>query len=432
MKIGAIIKREYLTHVKKRSFIIGTILGPIIMAALMVLPSLLMLHSDEFASKKTIVVLDETGLFTGKFEDTDSHIFVYRDTASLDELKDLVDKEIFDAVVYVPATTQSVPVNAKIYSKDYVPTTISSHVKTMMKKEVEHQKLLAMNIDPEVIKSIDTNINVATVMINKDEEHESFFGLMAAIGIILGLIIYFAILLFGQKVMRGVVEERNNRIVEVLVSSVRPFDLMMGKIVGIALVGLTQFVLWIVLTLLLYFVFAMTTLPTTQLVDGAAVEQVVADASTQQAISSVSEIISSIDFGTIIFAFIAFFIGGYFLYASLFAAVGSFSDSESDNQQFVVIVTAPLILSMLLFSVITAAPDSSMSLWFSMIPFTSPIAMLIRVPFGVPIWQIVVSLLILYGSFFLFTWISAKIYRTGILMYGKKMTWKELWKWIRQ
>ena len=253
--LSIIIKREYLTRVKKRSFLILTFLGPLFFAALMIAPSLLMIESEKMESKKNIAVLDESGIFDGKIENTDANTFLYLDNENVDSLKNLVFEGIYDAVLYIPSTELNIPVNAKLYSNKQIPITLSSHIEREMKQVVEHQKLLASGIDPALVKASQTSINVATIRMDEENgEKTSYAELEYIIGFVLAIIIYFAVFLFSNQVLRGVIEEKTNRIIEVIISSVKPFELMMGKIVGIALVGLTQFLLWIILTLGIYLV----------------------------------------------------------------------------------------------------------------------------------------------------------------------------------
>lgn len=435
-KLDIIIKREYLTRVRKRSFLILTFLGPIFFAALMIAPSLLMLKSDGLDDKKAIAVLDETGWFIGRFENTDVNTFVYQD-GDLDSLKNLVFEDIYDAILYIPLTSLNIPVNAKIYSDKQIPMTLSTHIKNAMKQEVEHQKLLASGIDPDIVKSASTNINVSTIRIDsKDEEKTSYAELEYVIGLLLSLTIYFVIFLFSNQVLRGIIEEKSNRIIEVIISSIKPFELMMGKIIGIALVGLTQFLLWIVLTFVIYLVangiiLGPEILSPSGTVMAEQISQITENSTEQDMMLEAVNMIQSINFSVILSSFLFYFIFGFFLYAAIFAAVGGLVDNETDSNQFVTIVSIPLLLSIVCAPTLINNPDSSLSLWLSMIPFTSPVAMMIRIPFGIPYWQIGVSLLILVIAFVLVTWIAAKIYRTGILMYGKKPTLREIWKWLK-
>ena len=436
MKIGIIIEREYLTRVKKRSFLLITLLAPLFFAALMFLPAILMLNSEKFDEKKTIVVCDESTLFIGKFKDTDVNTFMYVDD-DIATAKNLVREGVYDAVLYIPGTSLNLPVNAEMYSMKQIPMTLTDNINSTMKTVIEHKKLLAAGIDPEIVKASNTSIYIQTIRMSEDEnvEKKSYSEFEFLLGIILAMVIYFVIFIFGSQVMRGVIEEKTNRIIEVIVSSVKPFELMMGKIIGIALVGLTQFLLWGVLTLGIYFavsaflpsqeVFSTGTVMTEQIMETSA------NTSGQDTLTQAFDIIHSINFKTVLWCFLFYFIGGYFLYSAMFAAIGAAVDNETDTQQFVTPISLLLVIPMVCSTIIANAPDSSISIWLSMIPFTSPVAMMLRIPFGVPIWQVVTSVALLFATFILFTWLASKVYRTGILMYGKKVSWKEIFKWIK-
>ena len=436
MKIGIIIKREYLTRVKKRSFIILTFLAPLFFAALMFLPAILMLNSEKFDQKKTIAVCDESTLFTGKFDNTDINTFIYIDT-DINDAKTLVRSGVYDGVLYIPGTELNLPVNAEIYSIKQLPMTLTEYISSTMQTVLEHKKLLASGIDPDIVKAAHTNIHVQSIRMSKDEdvEKKSFSEFEFFLGLALAMVIYFVIFIFGGQVMRGVIEEKTNRIIEVIVSSVKPFELMMGKIIGIALVGLTQFLLWGILTLGIYGIVS-TFLPTPDVFSTGSVmsEQIMETVETSEAqvfANEVFDVIHSINFKAILWCFLFYFIGGYFLYSAMFAAIGAAVDNETDTQQFATPISLLLIIPMVCSTVIANAPDSSLSIWLSMIPFTSPVAMMLRIPFGVPIWQVVTSVALLFATFIVFTWLAGKVYRTGILMYGKKVSWKEIFKWIK-
>ena len=436
MKIGIIIQREYLTRVKKRSFIIITFLTPLFFAALMFLPALLMQNSEKFDEKRTFAVCDESTIFTNRFENTDFNTFIYIDN-DIDDAKNLVREGVYDGVLYIPGTMLNLPTNAEIYSKKQIPMSVTAHIKSTMKQVLEHQKLLASGIDPDIVKASATTINLQTIRMSEDEgnDKKSYGELEFLLGMFLCVIIYFVILLFGQQVMRGVIEEKSNRIIEVIVSSVKPFELMMGKIIGIALVGLTQFLLWAVLTIGISTV-ASTFLPTqdvfsTGTVMSEQIADVQANTMNNESLQKVFEVVNSINFHDILWCFLLYFIGGYFLYSAMFAAIGAAVDNDTDTQQLVMPITLLLIIPMICSGLIANAPDSSLSIWMSMIPFTSPAAMMLRIPYGVPIWQIAVSVALLYITFIVFTWLASKVYRTGILMYGKKVSWKEIFKWIK-
>ena len=435
--LSIIIKREYLTRVKKRSFLILTFLGPLFFAALMIAPSLLMIESEKMESKKNIAVLDESGIFDGKIENTDANTFLYLDNENVDSLKNLVFEGIYDAVLYIPATELNIPVNAKLYSNKQIPMTLSSHIEREMKQVVEHQKLLASGIDPALVKASQTSINVATIRMDEENgEKTSYAELEYIIGLVLAIIIYFAVFLFSNQVLRGVIEEKTNRIIEVIISSVKPFELMMGKIVGIALVGLTQFLLWIILTLGIYLVSSTLILgPEIMSPSGTVmteqISQITETTQGQDIMLEAVNMVQSINFSAILWSFLFYFVFGYLLYAAMFAAIGGMVDNETDSNQFSTVVSIPLIIALVCATAMINNPDSSLGIWLSMIPFTSPISMMIRIPFGVPYWQVIVSLLILIITFIIITWIASKIYRTGILMYGKKPSLKEIWKWMK-
>jgi ABC-2 type transport system permease protein len=433
-KTFLILKREYITRVKKPSFIIMTFLGPLLMAALMVVPIFLATMSD--SGIKKIAVLDETEWFAGKFENDNDFQFEYVDK-QLDSVKSSVLKGDYDAFVYIPKPELNIPVNAMLFSSKQASLSMKSYIRNTIKTEVENRKLIASGIDPEVIKSSKTNINIQTIRLEENgEESKSYTEVDVALGLISSILIYFFIFMFGAQVMRGVIEEKTSRIIEVIVSSVKPFQLMMGKIVGIALVGLTQFLLWVLLTLGIYTIVSAIFGPeaVNQIQTGNGMMGQIPNSSQlagNQQVSEIFDIIRSIDFGVIIFSFVVYFIAGYLLYAALFAAIGSAVDNEADTQQFMLPVSAPLILGMVLSNFVVNNPDGRIAFWLSMFPLTSPVIMMVRIPFGVPYWQIGLSMGILVLGFLFTTWLAAKIYRTGILMYGKKISYKELWKWLK-
>ena len=433
-KIGLIIKREYMTRVRKRSFLILTFLGPILMAAIYIIPIMLALNASN--ENMRIAVVDESHWFEDRFTGTKEHTFVNMPNQSIDSVKELVKSGIFDMAVYVPPTQLNIPSNAVVYSIRQVPMEVENYISNVMKKEIEDQKLMAKGVDPEIVSAVKTDVNLQIMrMDNKGNEKETFTKVQFALGIGLSMLVYMFIIFFGGQVMQGVSEEKTNRIIEVIISSVKPFQLMMGKIIGVSLVALTQFVLWILLTGALYLGFsAFMGLSSPEILSsGTVMSQQISsnDIMNNEAVQNIIQIAHSIDFGTIIGCFLIFFILGYLLYATLYAAIGSLVDNNTDSQQFTLPVTVPLIVAIISSFYIVNNPDSSLSVWLSMIPFTSPISMMVRIPFGVPIWQIVLSVVILAGTFVAMTWFAAKIYRTGILMYGKKLSYKEIFKWLK-
>jgi ABC-2 type transport system permease protein len=443
-KIWLVIQREYLTRVRKRSFIVMTILGPILMASAFVVPMYLATLTE--GETKVVSVLDETGWFYDKFADTDDINFQYT-VKSLDEAKfDMVEKDEF-ALLYIPRRELTIPTSAILYSQKQPGIDMKSYIRNVMSKEVELQKL-RINLDemelsekdhdramklPELIK---TNIKLSTMKIDETGgEEETFTEIMMAVAFVSGMIIYMFIFIFGAQVLRGVMEEKTSRIIEVMASSVKPFQLMMGKIFGIAMVGLTQFLLWVVLTFTIVSIFQISFAdqmpqPDVRMAITQPGMEAAGDQLDNTQITRVFEIIDSIQYEVILLSFLFFFLGGYLLYAALFAAIGSAVDSESDTQQFMLPVTLPLFLGFIVANIAVYDPDGKIALWFSMIPFTSPVVMMARIPFGVPIEQIWISAIFLIIGFIFTTWLAARIYRTGILMYGKKVSYKELWKWI--
>jgi ABC-2 type transport system permease protein len=451
-KIFLIIRREYLTRVRKRSFIVMTILGPLLMAATIVIPIYLATRTNE---KKTVSVLDESGIFYDKFKDSEELKFHYI-VSDLATAKANFSKSNDHALLFIPKPDVSLPTNAILYSEKSVNINVTSYIRNVMSRQIEELKLQArlselqtdkkepVAVD-DLLRSIKTSVDINTMKIGEDgQESKSYTELNMILGMFAGILIYFFIFMFGAQVMRGVIEEKTSRIVEVIISSVKPFQLMMGKIVGVGLVGLTQFLLWVVLTFLIVTIVTSTISPgdskksvTEQMMmqkqgmNPAVSEAVSSQKDSGEGMNAVMEAINSVDFPLMIGTFIFFFIVGYLLYAALFAAIGGAVDSEADTQQFMFPITIPLILSIVMAQYIIRDPDGPVAFWFSIFPLTSPVIMMIRIPFGVPYFQVVLSMVLLLLGFLGTTWLAAKIYRTGILMYGKKISYKELWKWIR-
>ncbi len=439
-KIRIIIAREYLTRIKKKSFIIMTILGPILMAALFIVPIWISTMGDD--EDKLIAVVDSSKLFSDLLPETEKLHFIYLDNTSLSTAEKDIAKNNYYAVLYIPPTILSVPV-VNLSSPKQPSLTVRMHIISSLKSQIESFKLIKNNIEPSVIQSVKTDVKVSVVKLNDNGTREAKSSdLQMILGFIGGLLIYMFIFMYGSQVMRGVIEEKTNRIVEVIVSSVKPFQLMMGKIIGIAMVGLTQFVLWAVLT------FSIVSVASSFMIkDKHAFEKQVQAVSVmdknqapsenqKNAISmdEISDIFNSlqwIDFGVMIFSFLFYFIFGYLMYAALFAAIGGAVDNEADTQQFMLPITIPLILSIVLISNITTNPEGPIAFWFSIIPLTSPVVMMMRIPFGVPWSEFTLSAVILVLTFIFTTWLAGKIYKTGILLYGKKVSYKDLYKWIR-
>lgn len=433
-KIFLIIQREYTTRVKKKSFIVMTIVGPILMAAMIILPAFLANWSE--ATEKRIAVLDETGWFFEKFKNEDNIKFYYV-FGELEAEKTEALNTKGDLLLYIPRPELNIPVNAELFSTKQPGLNVTSYIKSIMKQIVENKKLLASGIDPEIIKSAKVEINLINIKVDEGGiEKKSNTEVEVGLSVFAGIMIYFFIFMFGAQVLKGVIEEKSNRIVEVIISSVKPFQLMMGKIIGIALVGLTQFLLWIIFTLIIVgivqLVFMSNSSSAMEMMGNQSelMSQLNTGGSQMDPMLMVTETLGSINFTTMVFSFIFYFLGGYLMYASLFAAIGGAVDNDADTQQFMLPVSIPLILAVAMSGVIINQPDSSLAFWMSMIPFTSPITMMMRIPFGVPGWEIALSMGLLIAGFILSTWIAGKIYRTGILMYGKKISYATIWKWL--
>jgi ABC-2 type transport system permease protein len=443
-KIFLIVQREYLTRVRKKSFLVMTILGPILFAAFMVVPAWLATMQD--TEVRTIAVVDSTNIFYKTLPETEYIKFAYPEGVDLKELQKNFDQSIYSAILFIPYNVLASNTTI-LYSTKQPSLTVTMHIKNSIEKEIERQKLKANNIEnlDAILKSVKTDINLRSVTWNDEgKEKESNTGLAMGIGYGSGMLIYFFIFMFGAQVMRGVIEEKTSRIVEVIVSSVKPFQLMMGKIIGVGLVGLTQFVLWILLTVLFVggvqrVLFPeLSKTPTEQALSQDLMKsqpvnpaEISYSEPQPQILEEVFSSLGNVNFGLILGMFLFYFIGGYLLYASFFAIIGSAVDNEADTQQFMLPVTLPLIVAIFVMINTINNPEGSVAFWFSMIPLTSPIVMMVRIPFHPAAWEIALSAVILILTFIGSTWMAGKIYRTGILMYGKKVSYKELWKWLR-
>jgi ABC-2 type transport system permease protein len=444
-KVSVIIKREYVTRVRKKSFIIMTLLAPVLMASLFVLPALVMLNGDK-DFKKIAIVEDGSDQLHKFIPDTKDADFEYLPGAKINDLIKTFDKAGYYGVLYISA---AVPNSPKLYSKKQPPIGLLDHISNSLEKELEKEKLLGYNIQnlDSILTQIRTKVTTSTTLVDEaGQTTETSTGISMALAYIGGFLMYMLVFMFGAQVMRGVIEEKTSRVVEVIVSSVKPVQLMMGKIVGIALVGLTQFMIWVILTIGIVGVVKATILKKTDATE--ITQNLPRDLMSQNDVNTAKSQTASVspelaefnklfdnamnqDWLLIITSFIFYFITGYLLYASIFAAIGSAVDNETETQQFMLPVTIPIILGLMVAMGTMQNPESSLSFWFSLIPLTSPIVMMARIPFGVPGWQIAVSMGLMVVTFMAFVWMAAKVYRTGILMYGKKSSWKEIWKWLR-
>lgn len=426
-KILLIIQREYLTRVRKKSFLIMTLIGPLLMAAMMIVPVWLATMDEE---SKTVIVIDESGLINGNLNKSGDVNFIFVSN-SLEEGKGAISDNKFDGLLYIPKLDINNPGGIKYYSNSNPGLEFKMNVQNKIAGVIEQKRFEASNIDKELLEKMKVKISIDTFKLSDKYESSSSAEAATIVGFVSGFLIYMFIFIYGVQVMRGVLEEKTNRIVEVMISSVKPFQLMMGKIVGISAVGLTQFLLWIVLSGAIGSVVG-TTYQVDRFSNDKIKETLTQTTDVKQAMemNKIMSAIDSINFPLIVGSFLFFFLGGYLLYGALFAAIGSAVDSETDTQQFMLPITIPLILSFIVAQNIMKSPDSAMSFWFSIIPFTSPISMMIRLPFGVPTWELVLSMSLLVLGFIGTTWVAARIYRVGILMYGKKTSYKELSKWL--
>ena len=447
-KISVIIKREYITRVRKKSFIIMTILAPLLMAGLFVIVPVMMMN-QKGELKKIAVVEDNSDLFKGVIKNTKDAEFVYLENTKVDDLKKTFVKDGYYGILYISQELINTPNAVYLISTKQPAIGLLQYIEGSLKKEIERQKLLSYKINnlDEIMKNIQTDVTVQTKKLDEaGVETGTSTGIAMALAYLNAFIMYMLVFIFGAQVMRGVIEEKTSRVVEVIISSVKPVQLMMGKIIGIALVGLTQFMIWIFLTIAAVTVLKTTVLSktnTTEISQSTSQNLMSAD---QQAsgpgktttispefaeFSKMFDNVTNQPWGRIIICFVFYFITGYLLYASVFAAIGSAVDNETETQQFMLPVTIPIIFGLMVAMGTMQNPESPVSFWFSLIPLTSPIVMMARIPFGVPDWQIALSMALMVLTFGAFVWMAAKVYRTGILMYGKKTSWKEMWKWLR-
>lgn len=432
-KVFLIIEREYLSRVKKKSFLILTFLVPSLFIAMYA--AVFFIYKSEGESKKEFLVLDESGLFKNEFKNSETTTFKYAD-GDYASNKSKIKNEKDLLLLYIPKDYASSN-DIEILSAKKPGFSLLNDVEKQMENIIQNKKLIAAGIDTAVLKNSKTQININAKQLTDEGEKDSNIGATYVVGFISSFLIYLSLFIYGAQVMRGVIEEKTNRIVEVIVSSVKPFQLMLGKILGIGAVGLTQFLLWIILSSTISIAAGKFLTPDQQTVTTEKIDTKASTTDTNPNKTQESPAIkfinaaSTINFPYIIGSFLFYFIGGYLIYSALFAAVGSAVDNETETQQFMFPITLPLIFTFIVgMNVIINNPDGPLAFWLSMIPLTSPIAMMIRIPFGVPAWELILSIVLLIAGFVFTTWIASRIYRVGILMYGKKVTYKELAKWF--
>ncbi len=456
-KIGIIISREYSKRVRKKSFILGTILVPILFAALIIVPALIAVWSENSGKNQHIAVADASGVIAQELKDTANISYSVIDLGEAENVKeDIQNDGAYYALLQISQLDSNNNASLSMYSKEQINMNTQMTVKGQVNDILRLKKLKSYNIpELEVIMDNITNdskIKTYKVDDSAKEEKETSVVAYMGIGYISSFMIYMFIFMFGSMVMRGVIEEKNNRIVEIIISSVKPVQLMIGKIVGIALVALTQFAVWIILTVLIVTGASIATgankltdtkqITAIQNTPGAAAAVQMAgeatdlsvDADDEDIVNEFQVILNSLtdmNLVGIVATFLIYFIFGYLLYAGMFAAIGSCVDNEADTQQLMLPVTAPLIIGLFIMLNAFQNPNSAVAVWGSIIPFTSPMVMVARFAYGVPAWQYILSVSLLVLTFLAMAWLSAKIYRIGILSYGKKASWKEIFKWLK-
>lgn len=432
-KTWLIIKREYLTRVKKKSFIILTLLIPFIILAFFAVE--IFLISGGSKEKQKIAVVDESGYFIHKIQDGNSMSFIYLTNQDPDSLRNQYVQEGYTGFLFIPKIDLANPTGFTYYGKNQLGLDAYSYITDHLESVIEDQRMIRAGIDKSKLDAIKVDVSLLQPGsgTGSGKSNEGNTLVSTAIGYISGILIYFILFFFGMMVMRGVMEEKTNRIAEVVISSVRPFQLMIGKIVGIAAVGLTQFLIWIAMGIVAFGVLA-------SLAPGMAhhagdLQQMQMNSGGNQAMAlamqKASFVLDALPVAKIIFCFIFYFLGGYLMYAALFAAVGSVVDQDmADSQQLTLPVTLPILLSFFIMFNAIQQPNSPLAVGASLFPLSSPLVMMARIPFGVPWWQLALSMIFLVAGFLATTWVAAKIYRTGILLYGKKVTLKEMGKWL--
>lgn len=430
--ISLIIKREFIAKVRNRSFIVMTFLSPMLFVGIAVFVGYL---SSMKADVKVIAIHDETGIFINEFKSSDEYKYLNLSNTAVSTIKDSLINESYEGLIYIPKVNQAKALENKVQyiSNDSPSITFIEDVESIIAKKITNENFQQAKLDTLAIQKAEATVNIDLKKATGEESVKGLNEIKIAIGGAFGYLIMMFIVIYGNMVMRSVIEEKTNRIVEIIISSVKPFQLMMGKIIGTSLAGILQFLIWTLIGLSLMFAaslfFGVNIGPTSR------IPPEIMDSAQQEFAGTAQMYIKelwNLPIATILISFVVYFIGGYFLYSSFYASIGAAVDNETDSQQFLLPIIMPLILGVYIgFFTVMNDPNGTIATVFSMIPLTSPIVMLMRIPFGVPWWQIAISVTILFGTFFFVVWFAAKIYRVGILMYGKKPTWKELYKWLK-
>lgn len=427
--LSLIIRREYIARVRNKSFLVMTFLSPLILVGMIFLISYLtQLNGDD---KRSVVVVDESGKFETVFYNTDQTTYINLSDQGLEIAKEIAQKEGYYGLIYI---SKEVGNEITFYGDETPSFNYVGDIEERIEKRLTDDKLIAQGIDPNTLENAKSSVDLAIENFSGETSSKMSNWVKAAFGGGAGYLLMMFIIIYGNMVMRSVIEEKTNRIIEVIISSVKPFQLMMGKILGTTLAGVTQFAIWVfvggILLVVLGAVFGLDA-------TGAAGASPVGSQAQQIAedpnmIIQILEEVKKLPLGMLVAGFFVYFVGGYFLYSSIYAAIGAAVDNETDTQQFMLPIIMPLMLAIYVgFFAVVDNPHGTVATIFSLIPLTSPIVMLMRIPFDVPTWQLAISVILLIGSFIITVWFGAKIYRVGILMYGKKPTYKELFKWLR-
>jgi ABC-2 type transport system permease protein len=436
-KIGLVIKREFDSRVKKKSFLLATILVPLLFPAIIGGMIYFAMEESKNAEQQNVYVLDESGLFN--FENDKKYSFE-KLNVSLEEAKTIFTESEAYGLLYFPTFDLANPQGITMYAKKNPSLQASSYFEKQIESQIRDEKLKKSGIAEEELEALKTNISLSTINVSDTgEEKASSAGVAYGIAYAFSFLVYMFILLYGSQIMQGVIEEKSSKIVEIIVSSIKPFQLMIGKVVGVASVGLLQLVIWVVLIFVLSSaVFTMFDLnPADMQAAQESMSGMNGNTETQAMMqnSKVGEILNivyDIPYAYYVSVFAFFFISGYLLYGALFAAVGSAVDNISDAQQFTLPITMPMIVGFLgTFVFVLPEPDGNVSFWLSIIPFTSPVAMMARVAFGVPAWELALSMGLMVVGFIFTIWMAGRIYRIGILMHGTKVNYKTLLKWLK-
>ena len=426
-----IIKREFISKVRNKSFIVMTFLSPLLVVAIGVIIAYL---SGMKSDTKTIAIHDQSGLFVNEFKSDSDYKYVDLSSVDMQILRDSVTAKSYEGIIFIPKDTNLKDLQNSIeyISNESPATSYVNSVEDKIEQKLTNANLKADGLDTEVISKAQAKVSLNLVKATGGESVKGLNEIKVAIGAAFGYLIMMFIIIYGNMVMRSVIEEKTNRIVEIIISSVKPFQLMMGKIIGTSMAGVLQFIIWAVIGIILLFGVSIFFDVDMRGNAGASPEMMAAAQAEAGKLQLYIAELWNLPIASILIGFLVYFIGGYFLYSSFYAAIGAAVDSDTDAQQFLIPIITPLMLAIYVgFFAVLKDPHGTVATAFSLIPLTSPIVMMMRIPFGVPLWQIGLSVVLLFGTFFFTVWFAAKIYRVGILMYGKKPTWKEMYKWLK-